>query len=77
MTHINISKMSKLLKHMYKEYKNDKPSNLQKKMKKMRGGNVFPIPTTSMINISSLDMKSFSHPHISSLSQAPHSNFAM
>jgi len=74
MTHMNISKMSKLLTQMYKEYKNDKPSNLQNKM---RGGNVFPTPMTSMMNISSLDMKSFSHPHISSLSRAPHSNFAM
>lgn len=74
MAHISISKMSKLLKQMYKEYKNEKPSNLQKKMK---GGNVFPTPMTSMMNISSLDMKSFSHPHISSLSRAPHSNFAM
>lgn len=74
MTHMNISKMSKLLKQMYKEYKNDKPSNLQKKM---RGGNTFPTPMTSMMNISSLDIKSFVHPHISSLSRAPHSNFAM
>jgi hypothetical protein len=74
MAHISISKMSKLLKQMYKEYKNDKPSDLPKKMK---GGGVFPTPITSMMNISSLDMKSFTHPSISSISRAPHSNFAM
>lgn len=74
MAHISISKMSKLLKQMYKEYKNEKPSNLQKKMK---GGNVFPTPITSMMNLSSLDMKSFAHPNISSISRAPYSNFSM
>jgi len=74
MAHISISKMSKLLKQMYKEYKNEKPSNLQKKMK---GGNVFPTPITSMMNLSSLDMKSFAHPNISSIGRAPYSNFAM
>lgn len=74
MTHIDTSKMSKLLNKMYKEYKNNKPSNLRTNMK---GGYVFPTPMTSMMNLSSIDMKSFAHPSIAGLSRAPHSNFAM